>query len=296
MVDMSLPALNDLEGEAVPASLPPVVDAHVHLFPDGIFSAIRQWFDQYGWPVRYRMSSEELVRFLLSRGIDHVVGLHYAHKPGIARNLNEYMAGLVRDFPKLTGTATVFPGEPDARVILEDAFSLGLKGVKLHAHVQGFRMDSEAMFEICEVCEAHQQPLVMHVGREPKNPHFAYPVDPYLICRSDHLEEILRSYPRLKVCVPHLGAGEFATYRGLLEKHDNLWLDTAMMLADYLPVENLPQLVEFRPERVMYGTDFPQIPYAWDRELKRIGGLGLTEERLALILKRNAFEFFSISL
>jgi predicted TIM-barrel fold metal-dependent hydrolase len=241
------------------------------------------------------MSSEELVQFLLNRGIDHVVGLHYAHKPGIARNLNEYMAELVRSFSKLTGTATVFPGEPNARAILEDAFSLGLKGVKLHAHVQGFHMDCEAMFEICEVCDAHRQPLVMHVGREPKNPHFAYPVDPYLICRSDHLEEILRIYPRLKVCVPHLGADEFATYRRLLDKYDNLWLDTAMMLADYLPVENLPRLVEFRPERVMYGTDFPQIPYAWDRELKRIGGLGLTEDRLALILKGNALEFFSIS-
>ena len=295
MVDMSLPALNDLEGDAVPESLHSVVDAHVHLFPDGMFSAIRQWFDHYGWPVRYRMSSEELVQFLLNRGIDHVVGLHYAHKPGIARNLNEYMAELVRSFSKLTGTATVFPGEPNARAILEDAFSLGLKGVKLHAHVQGFHMDCEAMFEICEVCDAHRQPLVMHVGREPKNPHFAYPVDPYLICRSDHLEEILRIYPRLKVCVPHLGADEFATYRRLLDKYDNLWLDTAMMLADYLPVENLPRLVEFRPERVMYGTDFPQIPYAWDRELKRIGGLGLTEDRLALILKGNALEFFSIS-
>ncbi|MBM4327170.1 MAG: amidohydrolase [Deltaproteobacteria bacterium] len=295
MVDMSLPGVNDSEGERIPDSLPSVVDAHVHLFPDAIFGAIRQWFDQYAWPIRYRMGSEDLVRFLLSREIDHVVGLHYAHKPGIARRLNEHMAGLAQKFPRLTGTATVFPGEDETQAILEDAFSLGLTGVKLHAHVQGFRMDGEAMFEICEICDAHRQPLIMHVGREPRNPHFAYPVDPYLICRADLLEEILRSFPGLKVCVPHLGADEFTAYRTLLEKYDNLWVDTAMMLADYLPVDDPPRLEEFRPERVMYGTDFPQIPYAWDRELKRIGRLGLSEDHLALILKKNALEFFSIS-
>ncbi|MGA9520451.1 MAG: hypothetical protein WBV82_03245 [Myxococcaceae bacterium] len=52
---MPLPALDDAEGERLPALLPPVVDAHVHLFPDGVFEAIWRWFDQYGWPIRYKL-------------------------------------------------------------------------------------------------------------------------------------------------------------------------------------------------------------------------------------------------
>ena len=38
------------------------------------------------------------------------------------------------------------PGEPDARGILERGFAMGLRGVKLHCHVQCFAPDDEALF------------------------------------------------------------------------------------------------------------------------------------------------------
>ena len=98
----------------------------------------------------------------------------------MARMLNAYMADLCSLQPQVTGTATVFPGEEDARAILEEAFQLGLHGVKLHVHVQCFRMDSDAIDEICDVCVDYGKPLVMHVGREPKNPDYPYIVDPVL--------------------------------------------------------------------------------------------------------------------
>ena len=81
----------------------------------------------------------------------------------------------------------------------------------------------------------------------------------------------------------------------MLEQYDNLWLDLAMVLADYLPIPDPPQLSEMRQERIMYGTDFPNIPYAWDREIKRLHELNLPRARLEGILWRNCFEFFSVS-
>ena len=95
--------------------------------------------------------------------------------------------------------------------------------------------------------------------------------------------------------MPHLGADEFQAYAGLLERYDTLWLDTTMMLADYLPIRNLPALSTLRADRVMYGTDFPHIPYAWDRELKRLAAMGLPEGLLARILGENAAEFFGLA-
>ena len=50
---LPLPAVNDEEGPRLALSLPPVVDAHVHLFPDSMFEAIWKRFDTYGWLVRY---------------------------------------------------------------------------------------------------------------------------------------------------------------------------------------------------------------------------------------------------
>jgi len=290
-----LPGVDDTEGQAVPDGGVSVVDAHVHLFPDGVFHAIWNWFDLYAWPVRYKLSSPEIMDFLLSRGVRHVVGLHYAHKPGMAVALNLYMAGLCAEYPQLTGTATVFPGENGAREILEEGFRLGLSGVKLHAHVQCFHMDSPAMHEIYEVCSAKDKPLVMHVGREPKNPVFHYPVDPYMTCNAGKLERVLRDYPGLRVCVPHLGADAFTDYQKMLERYDNLWLDIAMVLADYLPSPDIPRLSEMRQERIMYGTDFPNIPYAWDRELKKLHELSLSREVLERILDKNCLEFYSIT-
>ncbi|UCD83146.1 MAG: amidohydrolase [Desulfobacterales bacterium] len=293
LLKATLPLINEPEGDYVPESLPMVIDAHVHLFPDYLFAPIRQWFEKYGWPIRYRLSSEQIINFLLSRGIDHIVALHYAHKPGIARELNSYLAGICRSHPQVTAMATVYPGEEDAGAILIQAFQDGLNGVKLHSHVQCFDMNSSAMHEVYETCAVHNKPLIMHVGREPKSP--AYRCDPYDLCNADKLERVLLDYPQLNVCVPHLGADEFDAYQTMLEKYDNLWLDTTMTLAEYLPMDYFPKLTEMRVDRIIFGTDFPNLPYAWDREIKHLAQLNLDEDTLERILGRNAVEFYNIS-
>jgi len=288
-----LPLVNDAEGEFVPDSIPYTVDAHVHLFPDHLFSSVWQWFEQFGWPIRYKLTSPEIIDFLISHGVNHIVALHYAHKPGVSRGLNSYMADLCRSHPMVTGMATVCPGEKDAGIILKEAFQDGLCGVKLHSHVQCFDMNSDPMHEIYEVCTFHKKPLIMHVGREPKSP--AYPCDPYVLCSADKLERVLKNFSNLKICVPHLGADEFDAYRHLQEKYDNLWLDTTMTLADYLPMDYFPKLSEMRADRIIFGTDFPNLPYAWDREIKRLIKLNLPGNTLAMILGQNASEFYSIT-
>jgi hypothetical protein len=294
MLQTPLPALDDREGDHVPESLPEVIDAHVHLFPDNLFESIWQWFEKFGWPIRYQFSSQEAIEFLLSRGVKQIVGLHYAHRPGVARELNAYMAKLCRSYQQLTGMATVYPGENGADQILTEAFDKGLSGVKLHCHVQCFDMLGPGMHAIYKLCAENQKPLIMHVGREPKSP--AYLCDPYELCSADRLEQVIKTYSGLRVCVPHLGADEFESYRRLLENYDNLWLDTTMTLADYLPFSNIPDLGEMRADRLIFGSDFPNLPYAWDREIQKLCGLNLTRERLSKLLSQNAVEFYAINM
>lgn len=293
MMRMPLPGLDDAEGEHVPDDLPPVVDAHVHLFPDRVFDAIWRWFDANGWPIRRKLYAPQIVDFLTSRGVEHLVALHYAHKPGMARALNAWMADFCRDRPNVTGLATVLPGEPGAREILEEAFAAGLRGVKLHCHVQCFSPDDAQMNEVYEACTLHDLPLVIHAGRAPASG--AYACDPYAVCAAERVDRVLAAHPRLRLCVPHLGADEFPEYERLLERYDNLWLDTTMMLADYFAgVTPPPRLLSVRPERILYGTDFPNVPYAWDRELVRVrrhvGDLAL--ER---VMAKNARELYAIA-
>jgi predicted TIM-barrel fold metal-dependent hydrolase len=285
--------VGDVEGERLPSALPPVVDAHVHLFPPPVLAALWRWFEAHAWPVRYKLEAPATAQFLFERGVSRVVGLAYAHKPGMSRSLNRFMASLSEADPRIVGAATVLPGEPDAVEILEEAFSLGLAGVKLHCHVQCFSPDAEVMEALYATCERHDKPLVMHAGREPKTP--AYKCDPHLLCDAERVAHILRDHPRLRLCVPHLGADEFDAYEQLLGRFDNLWLDTTMAVAGYFPGPLPERLMRARPDRILYGTDFPNLPYAWDRELGALLRLGLGEEALAALLGGNAARLFGLT-
>ncbi|MBW2539129.1 MAG: amidohydrolase [Deltaproteobacteria bacterium] len=295
MLNTPLPALNDLEGLRVPNAMPFVVDAHIHIFPPEIFKAVWYWFDEHGWPIRYRLDTPEILNFLLSRGIGHVVALQYAHKPGIAEDLNRYMAKICEQHAgRVTGMATVFPGEPESEIILKKAFDSGLKGLKMHAHVQCFDMDGPEMDLIYQVCASRGKPIVIHAGREPKSP--AYLCDPYELCAVEKVERVIKNFSKLKICVPHLGIDEYTDYQRLIERYDNLWLDTAMAITDYFPNYSPPSLHEMRWDRIMFGTDFPNIPYAWDREIKCIEKENLPEAALERIMGKNAIDFFSIEI
>ncbi|MCP4671198.1 MAG: amidohydrolase family protein, partial [Desulfobacula sp.] len=103
-----------------------------------------------------------------------------------------------------------------------------------------------------------------------------------------------KNFPDLKVCVPHLGFDETFEYRSLLEKYDNLWTDTTMVLTDYFPMKEKIKLSQYRMDRVMYGSDFPNIPYEWDRELKVLARSSLSKSQLNHILFKNAADFFNI--
>jgi len=239
------------------------------------------------------LETPQVIDFLLSRGVEQLVALHYAHKPGLAVEMNRWMAKICADEPRVTGLATVYPGEQGTTEILEEAFGLGLAGVKLHCHVQCMGPDHPGMEDVYRACVARDLPLVMHAGREPKSPGYA--CDPHEICSATLIEEVLRSYPALRLCVPHLGADEFGPYELLIERYDNLWLDTTMMLADYFPEAQLAwRMLSVRPERIMYGSDFPSLPYAWDRELQRIAERRSAEASLGDILGATARRFFRL--
>jgi len=290
-----LPDIDDDEGAHVPGEEltgGEVIDAHVHIFPTRLFEAIWKWFDAYAWKIRYRFDAEQVVEFLRARGVRRCIALHYAHKPGIARSLNAFArdVGLAhRDVVIPLGT--VFPGEPDAAEIVREAFAMGLHGIKLHCHVQKMAADDPRLDEVYRLCEAANKTVVIHSGREPASP--AYGVDTRALCGADQIDRVLERYPRLTMVVPHLGADEFAEYEALLAKHENLYLDTTCAVAGLFTSEVTPMgIVERHPDRVLYGTDFPNLPYAWDREIRRIVARPLDNAARAGIFSGNARRVF----
>ena len=80
----------------------------------------------------------------------------------------------------------------------------------------------------------------------------------------------------------------------MVEKYDNLWLDTTMVATDYFPMEEKIDLARYRSDRIMYGSDFPNIPYAWDRELKELREADISRNAMERILSKNAVDFFKL--
>lgn len=114
MLRPHMPSSDEPEGPIVPHELPDVIDAHVHVFPDGVFAAIWKWFDKHAWRIRYRMTTTQIFDFLLSRGIKHIIALQYAHKPGIAGRLNAYMVEKCRRYKDRVMYGSDFPNIPYA--------------------------------------------------------------------------------------------------------------------------------------------------------------------------------------
>ncbi|MEO6954334.1 MAG: amidohydrolase family protein [Polyangia bacterium] len=261
------PAIDDEEGGHVPEGLR-VYDAHVHLFPDRVFEAIWRWFDAHAWPIRYRLHAEQVVEFLLAHGVARFTALHYAHKPGMARALNAFVAELARAHSQIVPFGTVMPGEPDAEAVVKNAFDLGLRGLKLHCHVQKLAADDARLDPIYALCASAQRPVVIHAGREPASP--GYGLDVRGLCGAQQIEHVLQRHPTLTLVVPHLGADEYDAYLQLLDRHENLYLDTTMAIAGFFDEDPPGKLFPGRADRLLFGTDFPNLPYAWDRELKRL--------------------------
>lgn len=223
-------------------------------------------------------------------GIDRVVGLCYSHVPEMARDLNRFMAELARVHGDLLiPLGTVLPGEPDEHVIVDDALSLGLRGFKIHCHVQRLGPDDPRLDMIYARAAAAGVPVVIHAGREPC--FAAYNINIHAICSATATRRVLERHPHLIMIVPHLGMDEEEDYFALLTEFPNLYLDTTMVVGGYFDRRVDPELLERHSDRILYGTDFPNIPYEWDRELRWIEQ-NVSESAREKICSLNAVRLF----
>jgi predicted TIM-barrel fold metal-dependent hydrolase len=230
----------------------PVVDFHTHLFPTQLFQAIWRSFDQHLWTVRYQGETDELVETLLGAGIEHFVFSTYAHKPGIARELNRWSAEVARRHPRATAFGSFHPLD-DVEALAAEAFeTLGLAGFKVHCQVQRCYPDEPGLRPAYRAAERLGKVCLIHCGRAPEFSEY---------CDARRFERVLRRYPDLTFVVAHLGADEFERYFDLAARYDNLYLDTTMVFTGWHPWEPpLRGLVEFQ-DRILYGSDFPNLPY-----------------------------------
>ena len=271
-----------------------IIDAHVHLFPDRLANAIRAWFDREFWDIKYRESAEACIARLKAGGVSRAVALPYAHKPGMAVALNDFTLQLSKADPFVVPCCTVFPGEPGEEKILDEALGRdGYAGVKMHCHVQRVAADDPVLDPVWRASAKWKKPVVIHAGPEPAAK--GYGLDVHTVSGWQRVQRALSRHPEAIAIVPHLGYDQFAEFEALFAEFPNLYLDTAMAIGSYFPKGPDLEMIRRHPERILYGTDFPNLPYEWTRELAVLQGLGLSPSALDQVLGGNAARLFGIA-
>ncbi len=272
----------------------PVIDAHVHAFPQNLSQAVREWFEAHAWSFHDRGGVEELLRMQFENGAAGLVLMGYAHRPGVAGLINRTTGRLLRTFPHTSGLAAVHPEDDNPADVLKQAREeFGLCGVKMHCHVMKMAPDDPRLFPIFEDLCAWQGVLNIHAGKEPSID--AYGTDVRAFCGAARVENMLTRFPEMKVIIPHLGFDETDEFTRLLDVFPNLYLDTTMMLGGYFPVEiDRSKLIRYA-DRILYGSDYPHIPYPMETEVRALMDMDMGESTLRKILHDTAAALFPIS-
>jgi predicted TIM-barrel fold metal-dependent hydrolase len=282
------------EGQEVRAfwqqlGLPGLIDLHVHFLPPPIERAVWAVFDSAGpkigrpWPIRYRDTIEERVAQLRDFGVRRFPTHPYAHKPGVASYLNEWSRTFAETVPEVVRSATFYP-EPEAAGYVPELIGDGVQIFKIHLQVGEFVADDPVLDPVWGVLEDAGTPVTVHAGSGPVGNAFTGP---------DSVARLLRRHPRLCLLVAHMGAPEYEDFLVLAERYDNVHLDTTMVFTDFFdqdaayPAALVPRLEDLQP-KVLLGSDFPTIPYPYQRQLEGLARLDLGDDWLRDVCWHNA--------
>lgn len=261
--------------------VPGIVDVHVHFLPEPVLRKVWAYFDQaethYGmaWPIHYRTPEPDRVATLRRLGVRTFAPLVYPHKPGMARWLTEWVTGFAAATPDAVPTATLYP-EPDVADYLGAAVAAGARVVKVHVQVGAFDPRDELLRPAWGLLAEAGVPVVVHCGHGPI---------PGAHTGLDVFAAVLAEHPRLRVVLAHAGMPDFASALDLVHRFEGVHIDTTMVGTAFsnrfapLPPDWPARLADVA-DRVVFGSDFPNIPYPYAEQVRAVAGWASADDRL----------------
>lgn len=271
-----------------------MVDVHMHFLPDQVMNAVWRYFDQatehYGtaWPIAYRTPVEERLKTLDALGVRAFPALVYPHKPDMAAWLNAWARDFAAATPGCVSSGTFFP-EPGAAEYVREALELGTSIFKVHVQVGDYDPRSGELDEVWGQLAEAGVPVVVHCGSGPIPGRHTGP---------GPMGEVLRRHPRLTAVIAHLGMPEYAEHLALTS-YPNVHLDTTMALTPFVeammpfPRELVPRLADLQ-DRIVLGSDFPNIPYEYGVQLAALESLDLGDDWLRAVCRNNGARLFRL--
>jgi predicted TIM-barrel fold metal-dependent hydrolase len=269
-----------------------MIDIHVHFFPPGVFQAIWRYFETPGhglWNIKYKLYGSQLIQALKEEGVKRFTTLVYAHKGGLAEYLNDFIKESAGRFPELIPFGTVFAGDGHCEKVARQIFEeYKFFGIKLHPFVSNENLDDSRFFPVYEIMQDLGKILVCHPSSVP-----VYQQTDGAI----RLRNVLNQFPQLKVIVAHCGAFEYEDYHALAGDFEYLYFDTAFNCVHSEVLSNNCPGREFflkHQDRILFGSDFPNIPHAYSKQIVALQKLNLGEAVERKIFNDNALNLLGL--
>lgn len=298
------------------------IDIHAHAmlpaYTEGLKKLGIDPLAEEGFPLP-QWSAEAHLAFMAEAGIDytvlslatpHIYNGDEALTCEVARQINEEMATLCRQYPDKFGFVATVPFPSIDGSLQEIAYAmdkLGALGVKVPSNARGIYLGDERWEEIFAELNRRRALTIIHPSPAPQLPRqgtvtgkvmalYEYPADTTRAMVNLLASGMLARYPQVRVVVPHCGSflpymkqrakAMFQMLAGMkmMEPVDmeqsigSLYFDLA---GDPTP-DALPMLLQITDQaHILYGSDYPYVPArallgkktALDQELARRGWL-----------------------
>jgi uncharacterized protein len=207
---------------------------------------------------------------------------------------NSYVAKLCKkDEKRRIGFASVdISLENRAEILEKDLKDYSMKGVKFHPPLQNFYPDDKMMYPIYELIAGLNIPVVFHVGTTP----FGHLVkldqaNPLLI------DNVANNFPKLKIMLTHLGTLWHNEAFMVVEKHPNVYIDTAAYLYEIPEIMNNNLINRVGEEKFIFGTDYPtpfgSTPHRMKDFVDTINSLKISTSMKEKIFSKNFYKLLN---
>jgi predicted TIM-barrel fold metal-dependent hydrolase len=262
--------------------------------PDNVLRKVWAYFDHFtsaglSWSARYRLSEERRLGLLRAFGVRRFTALLYPHRPDMAEWLNDWGASFAARTPDCLHTATFF-AEPSAERYVAEALTAGARVFKAHVQVGGYDPRDPLLAPVWGLLAESGTPVVVHCGSGPEAGRHTGP---------GVFASVLARHPRLIAIIAHMGMPEYGEFLDLASRHPGVRLDTTMAFTPFTeklrpwPASLTPRLADLG-DRILLGTDFPNIPYAYAEQLTALARLELGDDWLRGVCHDNAARLFGV--
>jgi predicted TIM-barrel fold metal-dependent hydrolase len=236
-----------------------------------------------------QLSPAQVVALMDAAGVDRLLLCAWCRPGGRWLITNDEVAAFVQVYPdRFTGVATVDLGHPVAAVreLRRAVRDLGCKALRVIPWLWNLPPNDKLYYPLYVACVELDIPFCTQVGHTgplmPSEPGRPIP----------YLDAVALTFPDLRIVAGHIGHPWTAEMIGLAWKHDNVFIDTSAYLPRYYPPELIQFLKTYGQDKVMFGSNFPQLPL--DRCMEQVRALDLKDEIARKFLSENARRVFKL--